>query len=80
MLKIDGFDDAIIGPALVWKDNQRVDLLVYDGEEMRSILMRRDRMDSYEAREYIAFNIEDAYMGEDTPIIVWREDQWRLDE
>ena len=79
MLKIDGFDDAIIGPALVWKDNQRVALLVYDGEEMRSILMR-DGMDSEEAREYIAFNIEDAYMGEDTPIIVWREDEWRLDE
>jgi hypothetical protein len=80
MLKIDGFDDAIIGPALVWKEHQRVDLLVYDGEEMRSILMLRDGMDSDEAREYIAFNIEDAYMGEDTPIIVWREDQWRLDE
>jgi hypothetical protein len=80
MLKIDGFDDAIIGPALVWKDNQRVDLLVYDGEEMRNLLMRRDGMDSDEAREYIAFNIEDAYLGEDTPIIVWPEDEWRLDE
>ena len=79
MLKIDGFDEAIIGPALVWKDHQRVDLLVYDGEEMRNILMRRDGMDSDEAREYIAFNIEDAYMGEDTPIIVWPEDEWYLD-
>jgi hypothetical protein len=79
MLKIDGFDEAIIGPALVWKGNSRVDLLVYDGEEIRNILMR-DGMDSEEAREYIAFNIEDAYMGEDTPIIVWPEDLWSIED
>jgi hypothetical protein len=80
MKKIDGFDGAIIGPALVWKEGQRVDLLVYNGEEMRETLMRRDKMDSEEAREYIAFNIEDAYVGEDTPIIVWPEDEWQFDE
>ena len=80
MLKIDGFDGAIIGPALIWLGGQRVDVLVYNGEEMRDTLMRRDKMDADEAREYIAFNIEDAYLGEDTPIIVWPEDEWRLDE
>ncbi len=80
MLKIDGFDGAIIGPALIWLDGKRVDVLVYNGEEMRETLMRRDKMDSHEAREYIAFNIEDAYLGEDTPIIVWPEDEWRLNE
>jgi hypothetical protein len=80
MLKIDGFDGAIIGPALIWRDGRRVDVLVYNGEEMRDTLRRRDKMNSNEAREYIAFNIEDAYLGEDTPIIVWPEDEWRLDE
>jgi hypothetical protein len=80
MLKIDGFDGAIIGPALIWIGGKRVDVLVYNGEEMRDTLRRRDKMNSNEAREYIAFNIEDAYMGEDTPIIVWPEDEWRLNE
>ena len=69
MLKIDGFDGAIIGPALIWRDGRRVDVLVYNGEEMRDTLRRRDKMNS-----------NDAYLGEDTPIIVWPEDEWRLDE
>jgi hypothetical protein len=31
-------------------------------------------MTSEEAREYIEFNIEGAYVGEATPIICWTED------
>ena len=33
-------------------------------------------MDIDEAREYIEFNIECAYVGEDTPVIVWTLDIW----
>lgn len=76
MLKIDGHDDAIIGPAMIWGNGERISVLVYDAEAIRLTLMERDNMDADEAREYIEFNIEGAYMGPDTPILVWMEDLW----
>jgi len=79
MLTIDGHDNAIIGPACIWRDHARVDVLVYDAEVIRDNLMQQG-MDSDEAREYIEFNIEGAYVGEDTPILVWPEDQWLEEE
>ena len=76
MLKIDGHDDAIIGPAMVWtEDGNLRDVLVYDAEKIREILMR-DGMDAEEAREFIEFNIEGGYLGIDTPILVWPQDEW----
>ena len=36
MLKADGYDDAIIGPALIWNNNTRVEVLVYDAELIRN--------------------------------------------
>jgi hypothetical protein len=50
--------------------------LVYDAEAIRNTLMERDNMEADEAREYIEFNIEGAYMGPDTPILVWPDDLW----
>ena len=84
MLKIDGHDDAIIGPAMIWSVDKkgggiRISVLVYDAEAIRLTLMERDNMDAEEAREYIEFNIEGAYMGPDTPILVWMEDLWDED-
>ena len=79
MLKIDGHDDAVLGPALVWGNGTRIYVLVYDAEAIRTTLMERDNMDSEEAREYIEFNIEGAYMGPDTPILVWPDDLWDED-
>ena len=75
MIKYDHYDEAIIGPALVWRDQQQVGVLVYDAEKIREILMR-DGMDAEEAREFIEFNIEDGYLGIDTPILVWPQDEW----
>jgi len=72
LLKIDGFDEAAIGTACIWRDNTRVDVLVYSGDEIVEILMVRDGMEMFEAIEYIEFNIEGAYMGERTPVIVWK--------
>ena len=69
MLKADGFDEAIIGQACIWRNNGMHDVLVYDAEKMRSILMKRDGMTSEEAREYIEYNVEGAYVGEETPEI-----------
>ena len=79
MLKITGHDDAIIGPALIWGNGERISVLVYDAEAIRATLMTRDNMEADEAREYIEFNIEGAYMGPDTPILVWMEDLWDED-
>ena len=84
MLKIDGHDDAVIGPAMIWGMDKkgggiRTNVLVYDAEAIRATLMTRDGMDADEAREYIEFNIEGAYMGPDTPILVWLEDLWDED-
>ena len=77
MLKIDGFDDAIIGVATPWLNQSRVDVLVYDAERIRAILMK-DGMTAEEAREYIEFNIEGAYVGDATPVICWTEDHYDI--
>ena len=84
MLKITGHNDAILGPAMIWGMDKkgggiRTNVLVYDAEAIRATLMTRDGMDAEEAREYIEFNIEGAYMGPDTPILVWLEDLWDED-
>jgi len=75
MIKYDHYDEAIIGPALIWRDQQQVSVLVYDAEKIREILMR-DGMDAEEAREFIEFNIEGGYLGIDTPVLVWPQDEW----
>jgi hypothetical protein len=81
MLKIDGHDDAIIGPAMVWaEDGNLRDVLVYDAEKIRETLMKRDGMSFEDAREFIEFNIEGAYMGPHTAIIVWPNDDWDMPE
>jgi hypothetical protein len=73
MLKADGYDEAIIGQAYVWRNNGQFNVFVYDAEKIRSILMKGG-MDSDEAREFIEFNIEGAYVGDYTPIFVWTDD------
>jgi hypothetical protein len=48
-----------------------VDTLVYSGLKILNILMTRDGMDEDEAHGFLEFNIAGAYVGPDTPIIVW---------
>jgi len=74
MIKWDGFYDAIIGQALIWRDSSLVEVLVYDGERIQDILMQRDGMSSEDAREYIDHNITCAYVGLETPVLVWPAD------
>ena len=75
MLKADGYDDAIIGPALIWNNNTRVEVLVYDAELIRNKLVS-EGMSGEEAREFIEFNIEGGYLGLETPVLVWPDDIW----
>jgi hypothetical protein len=44
---------------------------VYSGEEIVSVLMNRDDMTRDEALEFVDFNIEGAYTGKDTPLLMW---------
>lgn len=76
MIKYDGYDEAIIGPASIWRNGAQVSVLVYDAEKIREILMRDDIMDAEEAREFIEYNIEGGYLGIKTPVLVWPNDIW----
>ena len=75
MRKIIGYNDSVIGPAMIWHNNEHVAVLVYDAESIRNRLVA-EGMSREEAREYIESNIENAYMGPDTPLLVWTEDLW----
>jgi hypothetical protein len=76
--KWDDLDEAIIGPAMVWANKTQVEVLVYNAEVIRNILMSRDGMTFEDAREFIEFNIEGAYIGPDTPVLVWPNDMYRV--
>ena len=75
MLKIDGHDNAVVGVSFTWRNQRQVQLLVYDAEIIRDNLVK-EGMTPDEAREYIEYNIEGAYVGEGTPILVWPDDEW----
>lgn len=76
LLKITGekYDKAIVGIASVWQKNQRVETLIYSGQKLMEIFMDEGMTDE-EAIEWIAFNIEGAYVGLATPIIMWEYDE-----
>lgn len=63
-LKVNGFDDCIVG---VTPDG----LLVYDSDLVVQKL-QSEGMTKFEAWEYFAFNISGAYMGKGTPIFMER--------
>lgn len=71
MKKWNDLDRAILGTTLTYQDGERVPVYVYSGNEIVSVLMVRDGMDWDEAMDFIDFNIEGAYTGKDTPLILW---------
>jgi len=64
-------DKAIIGTTLTYQAGERVPVVVYSGVEIVTIYMERDGMEWDEAMDYIDFNLDNAYIGKDTPLIVW---------
>jgi len=66
MLKVDGFDDCVIGIA---SRCSQVDLLAYSTEKIIAKLIRQG-MDAESAWDYFGFNIEGAWHGEATPCFV----------
>ncbi len=61
-LKADGFDDAILGI------EDKTIRLIYSVDLCLKILMRKNKWTIHEALEYFSYNVEDAYVGEKTPI------------
>lgn len=74
IMLIDGHESAFIGTSLVWSTNGEITRrAIYDGELIAQNLCDSG-MDEDEVREFISFNIEGAYVGESTPVIVWRHE------
>ena len=64
---MDGFDEALIG------FSQRINeplLAVYSWEKMIDVCVKRDKMSTEEAEEYINYNCIGAWFNDQTPIIV----------
>ena len=66
-LLMDGFEHALIG--FTQRINEPL-LAVYNHDLMIQTLMHRDNMTYDEAAEYIEYNCINAWVGEQTPIIV----------
>jgi hypothetical protein len=79
MKKWDGFDDCVIGTANIWRDQITVTVLVYSADAMIETMMDRDGMSDEEAQEFLLFNIEGAYIGIDTPVLVFENPNWEED-
>ena len=60
--EMPGFDEAVIG---IEEHDMR---LVYSRKKVIKILMKQNKWDEIEAREFFAYNIWGAYIGEHTPI------------
>jgi hypothetical protein len=61
ILLADGFDSAFIGVARQFNTS----FAVYDREQCIEILM--ENMSHEDAEEYFQYNVEGAYVGENTP-------------
>jgi hypothetical protein len=62
----DGFEDAFLGIARQFGKP----FALYDREKCIDILVNRDGMSDEEAEEYFQFNVEGAWVGENTPMFL----------
>ena len=74
VVSMDGLEKAIIGRSCIWDSSGRQeDRLVYSGEKIVAILIARDNMTPEEALEFIYNEIQGAYVGEQTPCVMWSQ-------
>jgi len=71
VLTADGFSEAILG---IGRRCGKPDIVAYDVEAIVAILQRDSDMSEKEAWETIDYNVEGAWVGEMTPIFVYRHD------
>jgi len=67
ILLADGFEDAYMGIATQFT---KPPLAVYNRNKCIDILMNRDGMSEDEAEEYFQFNVEGAWVGDNTPMFL----------
>lgn len=84
-LTFDGMDDALVGYAVVYREDAWRGVAVYSRERLEQVVYAdmRSSMDSSDpyddgqlrcdAMEHVEYNISGAYLGPHTPIVV---DQW----
>lgn len=73
-LLLDGFEDAFIG--LTQRINEPI-TAVYSHPKMVEILINRDGMTEDDATEYIEYNCTGAWVGPQTPHIVYPINSFR---
>ena len=61
-----GFEEALIGYGNQFNNH----VAIYDREKCIDILMTRDGMSVDEAAEYFEYNVQGAYVGEETPVFM----------
>ena len=69
LLCMEEYDDAIIGVV----ERCGTQAICYDYQKILEILMFQDGMPEEDARDYIAFNIVGAWVGEHTPFVLITE-------
>jgi hypothetical protein len=68
-LLADDLDEALVG---IGRRCGQPALAVYDCERIIDLLVTRDSMTRDEAAEFMEFNITGAWVGENTPIFLYR--------
>lgn len=68
-LLADGFESAVMGYIVNYHHPQ---VVVYDLDQCRDILIQRDGMTWDEADEFLSFNTLDAYVGKHGPLFMQR--------
>lgn len=63
----DGFEDAYMGLATQYT---KTPLALYDRNKCIDILVNRDGMSEEEAEEYFQYNVEVAWVGDNTPMFL----------
>lgn len=69
LLLMDNFDEAFMGYTTRINEPE---VAVYDYDKMIQVCMSRDGMTYDEAEEYIDYNCQGAWVGEQTPYIMRR--------
>ena len=72
MVKIDGFDKAVIGLTHIRSVENPV--IVYDAKKIIDILMKHDEMSYEEAIKYFEFKMQGTYVGGQDPLFVFLAD------
>tara|TARA_R100000458_G_C8100588_1_gene127436 strand:- start:202 stop:420 length:219 start_codon:yes stop_codon:yes gene_type:complete len=72
MKKWDGCDEAIVGEGV--RCGQET-VLVYDYNKLIKVFVKKESMSKADAIDWIDFNILGAWLGEDTPILLFPREE-----